>query len=175
MAFYDVLEEKLYLATQSALSISGHPDVEIYYANSNILEPEKTYCVINIINLEQKGYTNESTFLVGGIPKLHTVTHYSANIQYSIIGESARSVAPDFRHTIVNNRACFIAFNEQGLGLLDRSMLRNIPQLRDTTWVPSFNFDVEMSFALSEEQEMNWVDFIEVNNDWMPSVPPNTP
>lgn len=175
MAFYEDLEANLYSATQSALTLAGHTGVEIVYANSNALEPANTYCVINIINLTQTGYTNEDTFLIGTPPALHTVTHYIANVQYSIIGERSRIVAPDFRHAVVNNRASLMAFKEKGFGLLRKSQFRNIPQLRDTTWVDCFNFDVELSFAITDDQQINWVDYVKINNTWIPSNPPSTP
>lgn len=172
MAFYDDLEASIYRATTKALALTGYPDVRVIYAKSNTLEPSETYCVINIIDVVQNGFTNESTRLV--FDKLYTTTHYSANIQYSIIGESARSVAPELRHTIVNNRACYFAFNEQSLGILRKSQLRNVPQLRDTQWVDCLNFDVELSFAVSSVQDMNRVDYIEFDREWMPSNPPTT-
>lgn len=177
MAFYEDIESQLYDATEIALRLSGHSDVEINYANSDVLEPDNTYCIINIIELEQKGRTNEDSLLLEdeGLVVLYTTTHYSAHIQYSVIGANARQVAPDFRHTIVNNRACFMAFAERNFGLLDRSRLRNIPQKRDTQWVDCFNFDVELSFALREKIQMNWVEWVKINDDWYPDTPPENP
>lgn len=177
MAFYEDFEKNLYDATEKALEIAGHTGVPIRIASVDSLEPGSTYCIINVIELEQKGRVNEDSvlFIENESAILHTTTHYGAHVQYSILGANARIVAPDLRQAIVNNRACFMAFAERNFGILDRSRIRNIPQKRETQWVDCFNFDVELSFALRDKQQMNWVEWVKINDDWIPDVPPTIP
>lgn len=166
MSFYKSLEEGLYLSTVGALALAGHSDVICFFADDNILEPDKTYCVLNVIDIEQVGRVTEETLMTGPTPKLSNVVFNTILVQYSIIGKDARSVAPVLSNTIGNSRSSFMLFESNKLGIMEKSKIRNIPQKRETQWVPCFNFDLKLSFSLNSKEEMNWIDYVKVNNNW---------
>lgn len=163
--FSDPLRDGLYTATRKTLDAIGYTDIDVIYANEDVLEPEKTYCIINILDYNQTGGVNEATFMHPDSDILESVTHYNIFTQFSIIGKRANVVAPDFRHNVVNNRRCREEFLKENFGMLTRSKLRNIPQKRDTEWVPCFNMDINLSFAINTKQSYDWVEYITVNGE----------
>lgn len=165
MSYYEDMEGHIYVATRNVLDFIGYPTVRVFYAEADVLEPEKTYMIINILDVEQVGLTNEASYVFGPEETLDTTTHYKVLVQFTITGDSSRIVAPDFRHNIINNRACSFEYNKENLAFLMRGKLRNVPYKRETQWVDCFNFDVEMSFALQTRQSHDWVEQVVINDD----------
>lgn len=168
--FYEVIEASLYDSVREVLDNLGYQKVPVVYANQNVLEPSKTYCVINILDFVQNGYRDEGTFISQDPSQedpnvLDTISHYSIPTQFSFIGESAGNVSHDFRHNTINNRKAYESFMKRNFGLLQRSSLRKAPQLRETEWVAGFNMDISFSFAIHTRQSYDWVEFININGE----------
>lgn len=167
--FYEIIEDQLYDAVREVLDDLGYPAVEVVYANENILEPSKTYCVINILDFVQLGGKDEGTFLSVDPSQtvqevLDIIVHYSIPTQFSFIGKTAGNVSHDFRHNAINNRKSYESFMRQSFGMLQRSNLRKAPQLRETEWVAGYNMDISFSFSIYTRQSYDWVEFIGVND-----------
>jgi hypothetical protein len=163
MSFYTTVLDNLYDATHEVLTSLGYENVNVIFSGNNTTEPEKTYCLINVLNFSQVGFKDEATFLTDYDPQtqlgiLETVSHYKLSIQYSFIGNSADVVAMDFRHNLINNQVCISIFNKYNWGFLDRSDIRRSPQPRDAKWVEMFNMDMRLSFAIKTRQQMDWVE-----------------
>lgn len=171
MSFYSLIEDNLYDATFNSLSVIGYPDVKVIFSHKNIREPSGTYCLITIIRVRQEGYKDEATFLTDHNPTtskafLQSISHYKILVQFSFIGRDADKVSFDFRHNVINNRACRDEWLKMNFGFLEKSDLRRNPQARETQWVDEFKMDIEMSFAVSTKQEYDWVDTVEVDKTY---------
>jgi hypothetical protein len=175
MSIYLKIQDNLYDAVHEALSVLGWSNVVVVFSSQNIREPENTYCLINILDIEQQGFRDEGTFLKDDPidPEkgyLEFIAHYFLQVRFSFIGDSADVVAADFKHNIPNNRACIDEFRRMGWGILNRSGVRRVPQPRDTKWVEMFNMDMDLSFSIHTEQEYGWVEKVGVLPDYIDKV-----
>ena len=169
--FYDKFEEHLYIATRKVLDDLSLTTVNVHYANNDVLEPSKTYCVLNVIDIQEFGYTDEASWMKLDQNTLDFNTHYKACVQFSIIGTKARSVSTTLWHHITRNPVSVFTFQKNNLGFLNRSKIRKAPQLRESTWVDGFNFDIEMSFSVYTKQVHDWIEKIVVNDEII-TLPP---
>lgn len=156
--YYDLLEERLYAAVEESLTTMGLPLVKVLFASGDALEPSRTYCVLNILGVEQIGRITGTQLDPDG--NVGHPTYYKALVQFTVIGGSARQVAPTMRQSIVNNTLYRNIFLKNGLSQTYRSGLRNIPQKRDTEWIECFNFDIHFNFMFVDYQEMDSVDSV---------------
>lgn len=163
MSIYSKIQDNLYDAVYGALSVIGYSNVVVVFSSQNIREPALTYCLINILDLQQQGFRDEGTFLkddplISTKGYLEFISHYLLQIRFSFIGDSADEVATEFKHNIPNNRACIDEFKKMNLGIMDRSGVRRIPQPRDAKWIEMFNMDMDLSLSIHTEQEYDWVE-----------------
>lgn len=154
-------------STQDVLRIinPSYSSVDVINAHGNGPEPKNTFCVVNIIDVQQEGSATHSTFIPDspdGEEMWFSVNH-RVFAQFSFIGEKAGEYAFNFRHHLVNNVVCREAFQRNSLSPGFKSALRNAPQRRETKWVEGFNMDVDFGFIIQTRQEIEWVEFITVN------------
>lgn len=171
MSFYKTILDNLYDATHEVLTKLGYSSVNVIFSGTNASEPEKTYCLINVLDFEQVGFKDEATFLTDYDPEtelgvLETVSHYKLFVQFSFIGDSADVVAMEFRHNVINNRVCTSIFNKYNWGFLERSNIRRSPQPRDAKWVEMFNMDMRLSFAIKTRQDHDWIETVGITPDY---------
>lgn len=176
MSIHSVTEDNLYDATRKVLDTLGFTSVSVVFSNENALEPSKTYCVINILDIQQRGYRDEGTYLTpnpddADSPFLEFIVHYTVLTQFSFIGLSAGDAGMDFRHNLVNNRKCVDIYRAYNFGMLEKSSLRRAPQMRETNWVDGYNMDINLSFAVNTKQVTDWVDTIAVNDRTLQTNP----
>lgn len=135
-------------------------DVEVWLGGQNALEPSKTFCVIEILNVQDVGLFTEgySWDEDEQLMRAQYITHMTALVQISVIGRSAEEVAPSLRQAFINNRRYHDLFIKKGLGITKRSTLRNNPQKLDTTWMDCFVFDVNLDFSFVDQEEYDHVE-----------------
>lgn len=179
MSIFTQIQDNLYDAVHNAISVLGYPNVVVVFSSKNVREPSQTYCLINILDIEQQGFRDEGTFLKDDASDpekgyLEFIAHYFLQVRFSFIGASADIIASEFKHNIPNNRACIDEFRKLNWGILNRSGVRRIPQPRDTQWVEMFNMDMNLSFSIHTEQEYSWVEKVGVLPDYT-TITPNDP
>lgn len=160
-----VLQDYLYDATKNAMDVLGW-DIPVIHSKQNGLEPENTYCVIDILELQRVGRVLEATFIAPPENnELWSIANYNLYTQYRFIGDQADDYGFDFGHHITNNRRFIEEFEKKKLAVTRRSNMRNQPQLRETMWKPSQNMDLTFSLAIQTRQTVDWVEFITVNGE----------
>jgi len=157
-SYYQKLEKALYLSLEGTFKLLGYEGIQIWFSHTNSLEPTKTYCVINILEVEQIG-REVGEFVPSEIEgewqgDMVTPTSYRALVQFSVLGKSAEEIAPRLMSAMSNNRVVLDLFVENGLGGMYRSSLRNSPQTREGGYIPMLNFDRSFSFSYVETQEV---------------------
>ena len=152
-------------AFKKILEEIGYPDTQIVFSHQNGLEPDKSYGVINILQVNQLGGRNEASFIEPTSDILEFITHHSITIQISFVGTEAANVGYDFRQAMVNNRRCFEILQLANFGITSRGDVRRIPQKRETAWVEAYNMDIDFTFAVFTRQSYDWVEYIDVNGE----------
>lgn len=155
--YYPKLEESLWAATTDTLKDLGYTDILVRYASDDVLEPRYTYCVLNVLSIEQTGHTIASAYTEQS-EGIVFPTHYRVLTQFSLVGDMALEIAPSLRQAIINNPISREHFINNGLGVGQRSGIRNIPYTTETGWKQSMNFDVHFNFMFLETQEADYVD-----------------
>ena len=164
MGIKTVLENYLYQATQAAFNVADM-NIQLIHSHQG-LEPENTYCVMNILQLQRVGRMTESTFINPvENDELWTIANYNLYTQFSFIGDKADDYGFDFGHNITNNRRFIEEYQKRKLAVTKRSDIRNQPQMRDSQWKPVQNMDLTFSLAVRTRQTVDWVEFITVNGE----------
>lgn len=164
--FYSVLEDSVYDCVQGVMTELGYPTLKIVYSNQNGLEPTNEYVVISALDIKQLGMKDEASYIDPNSEDiLETVSHYTFCLRLSFMGDNSGNIGADFRHQLINNRKYFEIFQENKFGILKRTDLRRVPQLRESGWVESFNMDIDLSFAINTRQSYDWMEFITVNGE----------
>jgi hypothetical protein len=134
-------------------------DVKLVFANQGGLEPPKTYCLMNIIDKTRVGRVQESVGSpVNGISENWYTNYYTLLVQISFIGKDSGDVMAEFEDSVFSSRRCLEYWQLHKLGAMSQSESRRIPQLRDTTWVPAYNIDLNLSFAIQSNEEIDWIE-----------------
>lgn len=179
MSIYSQIRDGLWQATTdlyTTLAVAPVPEVIFGYGDG--LEPTGSYVVVSILNIEQIGRAQQSTLTdegTGDVKSVWTKGFYEAVVQFSFIGSEAGDLAQQFQHAVNNNRVGLIKWQENNLAPMRKSALRYNPQLRDTTWVDSFNMDVTFSYVLQTTQVMDWVEYVVIKdgiNNSIIEIPP---
>lgn len=166
VGYFMALENTLGDVVSSLLEKIDITGVQTIIAYEDGLEPEGTYCVIDVLDVDQVGKTNKATFLKSRTEEvLETMSHYSGLVQISVIGKESPMVASALHHHLTNNQVGKDVLDRNGLGVLRKSSLRKIPQQRESRWVNSFNMDLNVSFAIYTIQTYDWVEYITVNGN----------
>ena len=159
------LDRNLYTAIKSILNNLGYSNTQVVYANSNVLEPENTYCILNKISVSRAGRVDESATMPLANPILVYTNYYTLLLQVSFVGKEADELMFDFNDAVFSNRMCIEAFQKNNFGPMSKSDVRNIPQKRDTGWVEMWNVDLNLSYAIqSKQQQSDWVETFEVED-----------
>jgi len=159
-----MLDDILYDGVYSVFEVVGMENVPIVFANESGMEPESTYCIIDVLGFEQTGLVYESTFVSPAkYDQLWSVTQYKLKTQFTFLGDQSEDYGWEFRHHVVNNRVCTEALQRKNLSIAYRSDLRNSPQPRETRWMDSQAMDLHFNLALRTKQDIDWVEFITIN------------
>lgn len=147
-------------ACDKILEIIGYEDTQVIFANQNGLEPDNTYCVIQVLGVTQVGRVTEASTLTED-EILETITNYKLDVQLSFIGTTSSASAQAFRHGMVNDRRCFETLMRSNFGIIDRGQIRKIPQKRESDWVDAYNMDFSFSFAILTRFSYDWIEYVD--------------
>jgi len=165
MSIVKQIRPKLNNALKDILDTIGYTDTKVIYSDQNGLEPDNTYGVVNILNISQVGFRDESTLIYAQPDNLEFVTHHTISTQISFVGTEAGSVAYDFRQNMVNNRRCFEILMRSNFGIASRGDVRRIPQKRESAWVEAYNMDIDFTFSVFSRESYDWVEDAVVNEE----------
>ena len=162
------LKDALYDSFYEVLYNLGFKDTNIVFANQGGIEPDKTYCILNIIRIRQKGRTDESTAGAHSTAKMQFTNYYNVDLQVTFLGKSADNVAMDFDIEIGSNVFVRHSFQKHLLAVVDKQDAINVPQLRGNEWMPSWNIDLNLSYAVQGTQVLNdWVETFVAQDPWI--------
>lgn len=142
-------------------------------SHQNGVEPPEQYCSINTLRLVATGRAesdNGMLFLTGGKTMQHIVRHYEAVVQLNFFGDLAPDNSMEFWHAFSGNTKIREFYLKNKLAPRRISDMRRNPQMRETTWVDSFAFDLTLGFAVQTAQEVDWADYIVVNDQTIPLI-----
>lgn len=167
MSIYSDARSAIRAGTVSLLTNLNYGTTPVIYSHQNAPEPTSTYVVIQIISLDQRGRvssayrTTEGTELV---KHLEFVANYEVRVQLSFIGSVSADIAYDFDNSILNNVVAREGWQKVNLVPIRKSIVRRIPQLRDTQWVEVQNIDVTFAYAVKTSQPIDWVETVTIDN-----------
>lgn len=174
MNIHEQVGEKVQRALTATLVRQGYNTPLVIFKNQNAPEPNKTYCAIYIINLTEKGRATKSFFLqdVPGdetVGKHYAQQHFNATLQVTSVGLQSGDMAYAVKQALKNSILTGEDFLKEGLSFISATEVRSNPQLRETRWVETFNFDLTLGFSVQQTEDLNWVEFITVNGEQIPN------
>lgn len=164
-SYYQAFRMRLWEALSETLIDLGYPDVEVWMGGQNALEPQKTFCVFEILNLTDVGRFSESYYWDEDKEEFlsHFTTFMTSLVQITVIGKDSEIVAPNLRQSFVNNRKNHDLFRSKGLSITKRSGMRPNPQKLDTEWMDCFVFDINLDFSFVDSEEYDYVEYFVIN------------
>lgn len=141
------------------VALSEYTDPLVILSHQNGAEPSKTYCVINILSIEQQGHHSTSTQTTSDF-KLNVRVVYEVMVQFSFIGSLSGEMAQSFTQKINNTPLVREALTNNNLGFMRKSQIRRAPQKRDTKWVEYHNIDATFNYIVNTTDVTDWVESI---------------
>lgn len=161
MSIYNDLGDGLITVAESALSEFANPIVILSHQNGT--EPSKTYCVINVLSIEQQGHHSTSTQTTSDF-KLNVRVVYEVMAQFSFIGSNSGDMAHSFTQKINNTPLVRESLTKNNLGFMRKSQVRRAPQKRDEEWVEYHNVDVSFNYIVNTTDATEWVESVIVDS-----------
>lgn len=161
--YYRPIMDAVYDSLEAFLINCGYGNVDILFSKFNAPEPLNTYCIVDILQVEQIGKRDEGSYIPQG-GYLEFSTHYKIFLQVTVLGDSAGEVATALHHNF-NNRKCFEEFYKRNLSILNKGNLVRHPQLRETKWEDAFYFDTNLTFSIFTRQSYDWVEYVTINGE----------
>lgn len=174
MNLYTSLGESIQRALENIYKSQGYVKPLVIYKFQNAPEPKKSYVAISILSLAADGRATKSATLenvvVDGVEKgrFYHQQHYTAQVQLSFIGEDSGDMSLDLKQAMAGSVYAKDAFGVENLALRQHGDIRHNPQLRETRWVDSFNFDLSLGYSVSSTEDVDWVAAITVNGIQIP-------
>ena len=174
MNLYSTVGEKVQEALTNTLTRIGYTDPLVIFKHQNGPEPDKTYCAIYIIRLQDTGRATKSLFLedVTGdysVGRHYSQQHFRATLQLTFVGKNSGDMAHDLKQAMNNSLLAREDLLKQDLSFLDCTDIRSNPQLRETRWVESFNFDINLGYSVQHTEDLTWVEYITINGEQFPA------
>ena len=91
--YLEPIMDSLYDATEAMLRENGFRDVPIIFATSGAPVPKNTYVVLDILEINQVGRSDETTYLTAEEKLLEFNTHYKIDLRIAVRGDSAPNIA----------------------------------------------------------------------------------
>ena len=171
---YTTFETSLYNSLVAIFS-ELNTDCKVIFANQNGPEPKGTYCTINAVNITPIGMAQTDNGLlqfVGGSLPQYSTRQYETISTLTFYGSSSANVAMDLFSQMSGNTRVTECLLRQKLAQRRTSAFRRSPQLRETTWVDSYAFDITLGWAVQTAQNMDWADYTRINGNLVPLNPP---
>lgn len=167
---FNTVLDNVWDATVGVFDVMGYKegkDIIVQFSSQGKISKNTPYCIISVLEIVQNGGNNMSSYIPREVESDvdEFTTHYTLKVQYSIIGTSAVTIAPMFRHQLSQSQNSIYQFGKNGLGVLNKTSLRYIPQKWESDWVDAYNFDVNLTFAINTKQYFDWVDRVVLDID----------
>lgn len=171
---YDDLGSKVQRALTASLARQGYTNPLVIFKHQNAPEPDKSYCAIYLIRLQEKGRATKAIFLqdvVGNddVGRHYAQQHFNVTLQLTFIGPQSGGMAYDLKQALCTSILTKEDLLKEDLSYIDATDVRSNPQLRETRWVDSFNFDITIGYSVQHTEDLNWVEFITVNGIQYPT------
>lgn len=156
MAAYTELQSALYKTISFMF-----PTSDVIWMYGGGTEPTNPYVGMYILNIDQIGREQVSSLASETAPDsdsffLNIIANYEAQVQFTFKGSTAGDLAHDFAQRF-NSPVYRERMNENNLGKMRTSSIRNAPQLRDTKYVQTFIQDVTFSYAYKTQQSVDYI------------------
>jgi hypothetical protein len=162
MSIYSDVADGLIQAATSALSEFTDPLVILSHQNG--AESSQTYCVINILNIQQQGHHSTSSQTRANF-ELNIRVVYEVMAQFSFIGSQSGDMAQSFTQRLNNNPIMLQTLKKNNLGFMRKSQIRRAPQKRDTQWVEYHNIDATFNYIVNTTEVSDYVESIIVDSE----------
>jgi hypothetical protein len=170
---YTDLGTKVQKALTDTFVRAGYVNPLVIFKHQNAPEPTRTYCAIYIINIEEQGRSTKSLFLQDvediSVGRHYAQQHFKATLQVTFMGEDSGDMAYDLQVALHNSLSTNEDFLKEDLSFIDCTNVRSNPQLRETRWVDSFNFDINLGYSVQHTEDVNWVEYVTINGIQYPS------
>jgi hypothetical protein len=140
------------------------PNNAVIRSQQNGPEPSNPYVVITVLRATQTGMPHRETLVDQGFSTIRV--DYQAVVQFSFISkneESAGDMANLFMQR-VNHPSTREVFRSNGLAYLSGSNLRNVANKRETTWIQSYNVDINFLFSILTSDEAITINTVEITD-----------
>ena len=164
--YYRKTEDIIYLSLERYLRVTGNEDIQILNSHMNALEPDKTYVVFTLLNLEQIGSGSESIRVDRDDETLQSISHHHGEVQIQVIGEKSSDIAGLLSWGLGNDRRAYDSFAYNKIRVFNiPKNIRRAPQKRDTQWVEGYSFDFKISLSLNTKYKYDWVEYVVINGE----------
>lgn len=175
MNLYSTLGDRVQEALTTTFTRIGYVNPLVIFKHQNAPEPNQTYCAIYIIRLQETGRSTKSFFLEDvdddpTVGKHYAQQHFKATLQLTFVGKDSGDMAHDLKQAMNNSLLAREDLLRKDLSFIDCTDVRSNPQLRETRWVDSFNFDINLGYSVQHTEDLNWVEFITVNGIQYPDA-----
>lgn len=136
------------------------------------------YCVVICQSFDPAGreeIPSQATYNGGTkVWEIRTLQNYLVTLRFEFVGKDTAGnhggdFATEFAHQLASPDVQE-ALRVRNLGLLQKSIIRRIPKLRETVWYNSYVIDVVFSFALETSQQIDIVESVEITGTYQDSV-----
>lgn len=163
MGAYTELQDAVYNSVSAMF-----PQSEVIWMYEGGTEPTSPYIGLYILDLEQIGREEVSTFAEetstgSNQYRINIKVTYEAQVQVHFRGSGAGDLAHEFNQTL-NNPLFWEVARENNLSKMRKSSLRNSPQQRETKWVQGYNQDVTFAYCYLTEQIVDTIDQVIIVN-----------
>lgn len=176
MNIYGQVGERVQRALTATLVRQGYLEPLVIFKHQNAPEPNKSYCAIYILSMLEKGKATKSFFLEDvpsdpNVGKHYAQQHFNVVLQLAFVGVQSGDMAFALKQALKNSILTGEDFLKEDLSFISATEVRSNPQLRETRWVESFNFDLTLGLSVQQTEDLDWVEFITVNGTQIPSPP----
>lgn len=157
MSTYTALTDKLY--DISVVANALYPTMPIIFSHQKEEEVGESYMSIGVLDIRQIGHGSTPSLLnLEGNLDIRVV--YESRVQFSFYGSLSGDAVHSFYERINNNPLTSEIMSKEKVSVMRKSLVRRLPQKRDTQWVESFNFDVTFNYITNTTQQIDPVEIV---------------
>lgn len=158
----DVAVYCLRRALREVLDELGYVGVVPVESSSKGLEPESTYVLFDIPDLQQVGRGEKSSYLMGD-RKSYVKKGYKAFTQITAVGDDSRGIISSIHSRIPESSKMREIFHKWGFSILNKTSVRRNPQKREGEWVDTYNLGINLTFSYYFKEDSEWFELVTAN------------
>jgi len=135
----------------------------VIFSHMSGAEPSTPFVAINVLDIRQVGGKVQSSKMRLD-ETISFQVPYEIMVQFSFSGSTAGDMAQEFTQNINNNVLVIDQYKGRKIGVMRKSNIRRIPQLRDTKWVEYYTQDVTFSYILVTKQAVDVIESVIVED-----------